>query len=54
MHAPTEAKHVAVKNAFYTNLENLCDKCPAHDIKIVFGDFNEKVGQEGIFGSTVG
>ena len=43
-----------VKDAFYANLEDLYDKCPAHDIKIVLGDFNAKVGQEGIFGPTVG
>ena len=30
------------------------DKCPTHDIKIVLMDFNVKVGQEGIFGPTVG
>ena len=53
-HAPTEEKDDAVKNAFYTSLEDLYDKCPAHNIKIVFGGFNAKVGQEGIFGPTVG
>ena len=53
-HAPTEDKDDAVKDAFYANLEDLYDKCPAHDIKIVLGDFNAKVGQEGIFGTTVG
>ena len=30
----------AVKNTFYANLDDLYDKCPAHDINIVFGDFN--------------
>ena len=33
------------------NLEDLYDKCPANDIKIVLVDFNAKVGQKGIFGS---
>ena len=54
MYAATEEKDDAVKDAFYANLEDLFDKYPAHDIKIVLGDFNAKVGQEGIFGPTVG
>ena len=52
-HAPTELNNGAVKDAFYANLD-LYDKCPAHDIKLVLGEFNPKAGQEGIFGSTVG
>ena len=52
-HAPTVGKHDAVKDAFYANLEDMYDKCPAHDIKIVLGGFNAKVGEEDIFGSTV-
>ena len=43
-HAPIEEKDDAVKDAFYGNLEDLYDKCPAHDIKIVLGDFTAKVG----------
>ena len=53
-HASTEEKDNAVKDAFYANLEDLYDKCPAHDIKIVLVEFNAEVGQEGIFGPTVG
>ena len=53
-HAPTEEKDDAVKDAFYAKLEDLYDKCPAHDVKMVLGDFNAKVRQEGIFGPTVG
>ena len=52
-HVPTEDKDDAVKDAYYANLEDLNDKCPAHDIKIVLEDFNAQVGQEGIFGPTV-
>ena len=37
-----------VKDALYAKLEDVYDKCPANDTKIVLGDFNEKVGQEGI------
>ena len=32
-----EEKADAVKAAFYANLENLHDKCPAHNIKTVIG-----------------
>ena len=53
-HVPTKEKDNAVKDASYANLEDLYDKCPANDIKIVLGDFNAKVGQEGILGPTVG
>ena len=53
-HASTEEKGNAVKFAFYANIENLYDKWPAHDIKIIVGDFNVKIGQEGISGPTVG
>ena len=52
--ASTEEKDDVVKDAFYAKLENVYDKCPAHDAKIVFGDFNAKYGREGIFGPTVG
>ena len=54
-HCPfSEEKDLAVKNAFYANLEDVYDKCLAHENKTVLGDFIEKVGQEGIFGPTVG
>ena len=57
-HAPTEEKDDKVKEptegTFYANLEDLYHKCPDLDIKIVLGDFNAKIGQEGIFGATVG
>ena len=52
--APTEEKDDAVKDAFYANLEDLYDICPAYNSKIVLGDFNAMVGQESIFGPTVG
>ena len=41
-HALTEEKNDAVKDPFKSNLDYLYDKCPVHDIKIIFGDFNAK------------
>ena len=53
-HAPTEEKNDVVKDALYAELEDVYDKCPAHDAKIILRDFNAKVEQEGIFVPTVG
>ena len=36
-----EILHISL---YYANLEDLYDKCPAHDIKIVRGDLDAKVG----------
>ena len=44
-HAPMEEKADAVKDAFYTNLEDLYDKCSVHDIKTVLRHFNTKIGR---------
>ena len=53
-HATTEEKDDVVKDAFCAQLEEVCNKCPAHDAKIMFRHFNSKVVREGIFGPTVG
>ena len=53
-HAPTEDKDDTTKDAFYDKLEVLYSTCPRSDIKMLAGDFNAKVGREGIFGPTVG
>ncbi|XP_060665604.1 craniofacial development protein 2-like [Drosophila nasuta] len=53
-HAPTEEKDDAVKDAFYARLEDTYDRCPNHDVKIILGDFNAKIGRERIFDRTVG
>ena len=53
-HAPTNDKDDEVKDAFYANLENAYDRCPSHDVKIVLGDFNGKLGRESIYSPTIG
>ena len=53
-HAPTEDKDDEIKEMFYERLEETYDRCPGHDIKIVLGDFNAKVGRENVFHPTVG
>jgi exonuclease III len=45
-HASTEEKEASEKDTFYDMLEKEYKKCPKHDIKILLGDFNAKIGQE--------
>jgi exonuclease III len=45
-HAPTEDKGGCEKENFYDTLEEMCHKTPKHDMLIVMGDFNAKVGKE--------
>jgi hypothetical protein len=45
-HAPPEEKYATEKDTFYDMLEKEYEKCPKHDIKIILGDFNAKIGQE--------
>ena len=53
-HAPTEEKSEEVKEIFYNQLENIFDSIPRHDMKIVLGDFNAKVGKEDLLAPTCG
>ena len=46
IHAPTEEKSDLIKEQFYMELENVYDKIPKYDMKIIMGDFNAKVGKE--------
>jgi exonuclease III len=46
VHVPTEKKEEEQKDYFYEDLERICRKVPRHNIKIVKGDFNAKVGRE--------
>ncbi|XP_067619871.1 craniofacial development protein 2-like [Eurosta solidaginis] len=53
-HTPTEEKDDEVKYTFYEQLERTYQRWPRHDIQVVLGDFNARVGKEGVFGPTVG
>jgi hypothetical protein len=54
VHAPTEDKTHDVKDSFYEELERVFDKFPKYRMKIILGEFNEKVGKEDIFKLTNG
>jgi endonuclease/exonuclease/phosphatase family metal-dependent hydrolase len=45
-HAPTGDKDDEEKDKFYLELETVYSHWPRHDIKMVLGDFNAKVGKE--------
>ena len=54
VHAPTNDKDDEAKDVFYASLENVYDSCPSHDVKIVLGDFNGKLGGENFYSLTIG
>ena len=49
VHAPTEDKEEEEKDLFYGRLARTIDACPRHDLKIILGDFNAKVGREPMY-----
>ena len=53
-HSPTEEKDSAEKDTFYDALERAQESCPRHDIHIILGDFNAKVGQDENATPTIG
>ena len=44
VYAPTEDTDVTIKDNFYADLQAVTDDVPRHDLGIVLGDFNAKVG----------
>ena len=53
VHAPSEEKSDSSKDSFYEELEQVFDHFPKYDMKILLGDFNDKVGRENIFKPTI-
>jgi exonuclease III len=52
VYAPTEER--TDKDAFYSKLEEEYNKIPKHDVKIVMGDMNAKIGKEKQYRQTIG
>ncbi|KAL5251681.1 hypothetical protein ACHWQZ_G014726 [Mnemiopsis leidyi] len=46
VYAPTEDAEPSTKDAFYRELNDVQSELPAHDIKLVLGDFNARVGRD--------
>ncbi|XP_022188473.1 craniofacial development protein 2-like [Nilaparvata lugens] len=53
-HAPMEESDEDAKDAFYDRLEQLYHEAPAHDVKIILGDMNAKVGREECYRPAIG
>jgi hypothetical protein len=54
VHTPCGDTSDVIKDRFYEELGRVFDQFPRYDIKILFGDFNAKVGREDIFKQTIG
>ena len=54
-YAPTEESEEDQKDEFYETLQTVIEKIPRHDIVIILGDMNAKVGREvDVFGPAIG
>jgi hypothetical protein len=49
VHAPCEDNGVDVKDSVQEELGRVFDQFPTYNMKILLGDFNEKVGRGNIF-----
>ena len=54
VHSPSEEKSDGSKDSFYVELEKVSDHFPQYHMKILLGDFHEKVGRNNIFKPTIG
>jgi hypothetical protein len=53
IHAPTRDKTEDVKDSFYEELESAFVKFQKYHMKILLGDFNDKVGREDTFKTPI-
>jgi hypothetical protein len=54
IHAPTNDSEEEAKDKFYEQLEQAYAAWPSHDVKLVMGDANAKVGRETVHQPTIG
>jgi hypothetical protein len=54
VHAPTEEKGDDSKDTFYEESQGVFYHFPKHHMKILFGNFNTKVGRKDTFKPTIG
>jgi len=54
VHAPTEEKTDEEKEKFYEDLQIVHNKIPKHDLVIILGDLNAKIGKEDIYQDVAG
>jgi exonuclease III len=54
VHAPSEEKDDAVKDAFYVKLGNMYNQTPRNDVRIILGDFNAKIDREELYKPVIG
>jgi exonuclease III len=53
VYAPTEDKEEDVKEQFYEELQRTHNRLPKHDVIIILGDMNAKIGKEKTFNQVV-
>ena len=46
VYAPTEDKEEEIKEQFYEELQRTQDRVPKHDVMIILGDMNAKLGEK--------
>jgi hypothetical protein len=49
VHAPMDEMYKLVKDSFCFKLNHIYQRIPAHDTRIIVGDFNAKRGREEVF-----
>jgi exonuclease III len=54
VHAPAEEKTDEEKEKLYEDLQTVHNKIPKHDIVIVLGDLNAKIGKEVVYQNVAG
>jgi hypothetical protein len=53
IHAPPNDSEEEAKHQFYEQLERAYAACPSHDVKLMMGDANAKVGRETVHQPTI-